>query len=149
MDVLTPEQRRRNMQAIRSKDTKIEIVLGKALWAAGHRYRKNDKLILGKPDFTFKRYKLAVFCDSEFWHGKNWKIQQQRIGTNQDFWITKIQNNINRDKRVNRQLRKQGWTVIRFWETDIKKNIEKCLQKIEAKIILLRQAPCNNTKTLV
>ena len=120
MDVLTKEQRRRNMQAIRSKDTKIESLLGKALWSAGHRYRKNDKLVLGKPDFTFKRYKLAVFCDSEFWHGKDWKNQQKRIKTNEKFWIIKIQNNIDRDKRVNRELKKQGWTVLRFWETDIK-----------------------------
>lgn len=134
MDVLTKEQRRRNMQAIRSKDTKIEILLGKALWTAGHRYRKNDKLVLGKPDFTFKRYKLAVFCDSEFWHGKDWKNQQTRIGTNMEFWITKIQKNIERDKLVNSKLKKQGWIVIRFWETDIKKNLDKCIQKFEKKV---------------
>jgi len=148
MDVLTKEQRRRNMQAIRSENTKIEILLGKAIWKAGHRYRKNDKLVLGKPDFTFKRYKLAVFCDSEFWHGKNWKNQQKRIGTNKKFWITKIQNNINRDKRVNRELKKQGWIVLRFWETDIKKNISKCSQKIETKISSVKQVPYNNPKTL-
>lgn len=67
------------MQAIRSKNTKIEILLGKALWAAGHRYRKNDKSVLGKPDFTFKRYKLAIFCDSEFWHSKNWNEEQKTL----------------------------------------------------------------------
>jgi DNA mismatch endonuclease (patch repair protein) len=148
MDVLTKEQRRKNMQAIHSKDTKIEILLGRALWKAGYRYRKNDKLVLGKPDFTFKSYKLAVFCDSEFWHGKDWKNQQKRIGTNKEFWIIKIQNNINRDKRVNRELKKHGWTVLRFWGPDIKKNLNKCLKKIETKIISLKQAPCSNLETL-
>ena len=134
------------MQAIRSQNTKIEIMLGKALWKSGHRYRKNDKNVLGKPDFTFKRYKIVVFCDSEFWHGKNWKHQQKRIGTNQKFWIEKIQNNIKRDRRVNRGLKKQGWVVLRFWETDIKKNLPKCLAKIEMQINSVKQVPYNNLK---
>jgi DNA mismatch endonuclease (patch repair protein) len=130
MDRLTPEQRRRNMQAIRSKNTKIEIILGKALWAAGYRYRKNDKKVLGKPDFVFKKQKVAVFCDSEFWHGKDWDVQQKRIGTNKDFWINKIQKNVNRDMKINEELKSQGWKVIRFWETEIKKNIGICVTKV-------------------
>src|ERR1700752_1564872 len=131
------------MQAIRSKNTKIELILGKALWAKGYRYRKNDKTVLGKPDFVLKKHKIAVFCDSEFWHGKDWDIQQKRISTNKEFWINKIQNNIDRDKRVNKELKTQGWVIMRFWETDIKKNLDKCLKRIEAKINSVKQVPYN------
>lgn len=126
------------MQAIRSQNTKIEIKLGKALWAKGYRYRKNDKTVLGKPDFTIKRSKLAIFCDSEFWHGKDWETQQKRIATNSKFWITKIQRNIERDKLVKEQLIKDGWTVLRFWESEIKKNIDQCIIQIEYAINLLK-----------
>lgn len=79
MDKLTPEQRRRNMQAVKSKNSQLEISLGRALWSRGYRYRKNDKQIFGKPDFTFKKYRIAIFCDSEFWHGKDWKSENQII----------------------------------------------------------------------
>lgn len=127
MDVLTPEQRRRNMQAIKSKNTKIEVLLGKAMWKLGMRYRKNDKTVFGKPDFVMKGLKIAIFCDSEFFHGKNWEAQKKRLNTNKDFWIKKIEGNIGRDKKVNEYLEKEGWTVIRFWGNDIKKDIENCL----------------------
>ena len=93
MDVLTKEQRRKNMQAIRSKETKDEVLLAKALWQRGHRYRKNDKTVFGKPDLTFKRYKLAIFVDSEYFHGKDWNIEKHRIQTNRDFWWAKIEGN--------------------------------------------------------
>ena len=79
MDKLTKTQRKMNMQAVKSKGSKIEVMLGKALWAKGLRYRKNDKSVFGKPDFTIKKYKIAVFCDSEFWHGKDWEIKKMRI----------------------------------------------------------------------
>jgi DNA mismatch endonuclease (patch repair protein) len=131
MDVLTPEQRRRNMQAIRSSNTKIEIKLAKGLWQKGLRYRKNDKSVFGKPDITFKKYKVAIFCDSEFWHGKNWKKQSARLDTNKDYWNNKILSNIQRDKKVTRKLKREGWVVIRFWETSIKKDISKCIELIE------------------
>lgn len=134
MDVLTPEQRRRNMQAIRSKDTKIEILLAKALWKKGYRYRKNNKSIIGKPDISFKGLKIAIFCDSEFWHGKDWDNQKRRIGTNKKYWDNKISKNIERDKRVNKELTENGWIVIRFWETEIKKQLNLCIQKIETAI---------------
>ena len=130
MDNLTREQRRKNMQAIRSKATSIEIILGKKLWASGFRYRKNDKKVLGKPDFTFKRYKLAVFCDSEFWHGKNWEATKIKIKSNQEYWYSKIERNIQRDLHVNEELEKQGWTVIRFWAKEIENDTEKCVLKI-------------------
>ena len=134
-DVLTPEQRRRNMQAIRSKNTKIEIKLAKALWEKGYRYRKNNKTIIGKPDLTFKKLKIAIFCDSEFWHGKDWDNQKKRIGTNKEYWDKKILKNIERDNKVNHSLSTDGWIVLRFWETEIKKEIDKCLEIIENRII--------------
>lgn len=131
MDDLNQEQRRRNMQAIRSKDTKIERVLAKALWSRGYRYRKNDKTVFGKPDFTFKRHKVAVFVDSEFWHGKNWETQKERIGTNRDYWLKKIENNIARDKKVNESLTTIGWIVLRFWGKEVEKNLESCVERLE------------------
>ncbi|SHJ14252.1 very short patch repair endonuclease [Lutispora thermophila] len=121
MDVLTPEQRKRNMQAIKGKDTKIEIMLRKKLWEKGYRYRKNYKNLPGKPDIVFTKYKVAVFCDSEFWHGYNWEEKKKRLGTNREFWIRKIEKNMERDKRVNEELISDGWIVLRFWEKEIKK----------------------------
>jgi DNA mismatch endonuclease (patch repair protein) len=134
MDVLTPEQRRKNMRAIRSKYTKIEELLGKSLWHMGYRYRRNNRNITGNPDFTFRREKIAIFCDSEFFHGKNWDKQKHRIKTNTDFWHKKIERNIARDKEVNELLTSYGWKVLRFWGEDIKKNLELCLDKIIAEI---------------
>jgi len=134
MDVLTPEQRRRNMQAIRGKDTKIEIILRKKLWEKGYRYRKNYKNLPGKPDIVFVNLKIAIFCDSEFWHGYNWEEKKKRLGTNREFWIHKIETNMERDKKVNEELISKGWIVLRFWETEIKKNLNECIQKIEEAI---------------
>lgn len=90
MDVLTKEQRSTNMRAIKSKNTKIELILGRALWSRGYRYRKNNKKVFGKPDFTFKKYKVAIFCDGEFFHGKDWETAKKRIKTNAEFWHKKI-----------------------------------------------------------
>ena len=134
MDVLTQEQRRKNMRAIKSKDTKIEKLLAKGLWTKGYRYRRNNKTVFGKPDFTFKKLKIAIFCDSEFFHGKDWEKQKLRIKSNADFWLPKIERNMERDKKVNETLLKDGWKVIRFWGEDIKKNTELCVQQIERAI---------------
>lgn len=122
------------MQAVRSKGSKIEITLAKALWAKGHRYRKNDKSVYGKPDLTLKRYNLAIFVDSEFWHGKNWQFHKNDHKTNKAFWHNKIRRNIKRDKQVNKMLKKQGWTVLRFWGKDIENKLDLCLFKIERTI---------------
>lgn len=135
MDVLTKEQRRKNMQAIRNKGTKDEVLLAKALWHRGYRYRKNDKTVFGKPDLTFKRYKLAVFIDSEYFHGKDWDTEKHRIQSNQNFWWTKIEGNMRRDKIVNEELTKAGWKVLRFWSKDIRKNLASCVSKIEENLI--------------
>lgn len=135
MDVLTKEQRRRNMQAIRNRGTKDETLLAKTLWRQGHRYRKNDKSVFGKPDLTFKQYKLAVFVDSEYFHGKNWETEKYRIQTNRDFWWTKIENNMKRDKKVNEELVRTGWKVLRFWSKEIRKNLANCVVEIEKHLL--------------
>ena len=130
MDNHTPEQRKKNMQAIKSKDTEIEIILRKELWSRGYRYRKNYKKLIGKPDIALTKYKIAIFCDSEFWHGKNYHESTDRIGTNAEYWKQKILRNIERDRQVTEQLTLDGWTVLRFWEKDIRKDTENCVQTI-------------------
>jgi len=131
MDVLNKAQRRRNMQAIKASGTGIEMILRKALSKEGFRYRLNAKNILGKPDLVFVREKVAVFCDSEFWHGKNWANDKHRIKSNKKFWYAKIESNIARDKTVNRGLKKEGWKVLRFWGKAVTKSTEKCVLKVK------------------
>lgn len=136
MDVLTKEQRRKNMQHIRSKDTKIEILLRKALRKKGYRYRKNYKGLPGKPDIVLTKYKIAIFCDGEFFHGKDWEVLKPRLekGNNSEFWIKKISRNRDRDDTINKELLFLGWTVIRFWGSDIKKNVDECVRVVEETI---------------
>ena len=136
-DVLTPEQRKKNMKNIRSKDTSIELCLRKALWNKGYRYRKNYKKIPGTPDIAITKYKIAVFCDSEFFHGKDWQTLKQHLisADRGEFWINKIQMNIERDERVNQELTRMGWKVIRFWGKDIKHSTDICVSAIEDAII--------------
>ena len=129
-DNLTQEQRRKNMQAIRSKDSKIEIALRKAVWAMGMRYRKNCSKIIGKPDIAFIGKKIAVFCDGEFWHGYDWDTRKNQIKSRKEYWIPKIERNMQRDKEINAKLEELGWIVLRFWEKDIKKHPEKCADAI-------------------
>lgn len=131
MDNHTPEQRHKNMQAVKNKNTKIEVLLRKELWSRGLRYQKNSKKVFGNPDIVFIGKKVAVFCDSEFFHGYDWKNKQKEIKSNRDFWIPKIERNMQRDKEVNETLEKSGWTVLRFWGNDIKKNVDDCADKIE------------------
>jgi len=107
-------------------------MLRKELWDRGIRYRKNCKDIIGKPDIVFKGKKVAVFCDSEFWHGYDWENRKDSIGTNRDFWINKIERNIQRDNEVNESLKKDGWIVLRFWGKQIKKNVSGCADQIES-----------------
>ena len=130
MDRHSKEQRRKNMQAVKSKGSKIEIILGKALWKKGLRYRKNVKDIFGKPDFAIKKYKVAVFCDSEFWHGRDWYEKKSEIKSNKEFWYNKIERNIERDKEVNIKLNEEGWIVLRFWEKEIINKTDECIQKV-------------------
>lgn len=130
MDDLTPEQRKKNMRAIRSKDTTIELALRKALWKQGIHYRKNYKGLIGKPDIVITKYRIAVFCDSDFWHGYDWENRKSRIKSNQEYWIPKIERNMKRDQEVTSALVEQGWIVLRFWEHDIRKNMEDCLNDV-------------------
>ena len=133
MDNLTKEQLHKNMQNIKSKDTKMEVQLRKALWAKGYRYRKNDKKLPGKPDIVLGKYKIVIFCDSEFFHGKDWEVLKPRLekGTNPEYWVKKIENNRRRDDEINKELTFEGWTVIRFWGKDIKNKLDECIKVIE------------------
>jgi DNA mismatch endonuclease (patch repair protein) len=127
----TKEQISHNMRQIKNQDSKIEVMLRKALWSRGLRYQKNVTSIYGKPDIVFKGKKVAVFCDSEFWHGYDWENRKNDIKSNKEFWIAKIERNIQRDQEVNDKLTSEGWTVFRFWGKDIKKHTEECADIIE------------------
>lgn len=122
--------RSENMSHIRGKDTSIEITLRKNLWKKGVRYRKNCKDVFGKPDICFKRKKIAIFCDSEFWHGKYYLEGKYIPKTNKEYWIKKLEMNIARDKIVNQKLKNDGWIVLRFWETEIKQKLDFCVEQI-------------------
>lgn len=127
----TKEQISFNMKKVKNKDSVIEIALRKELWNRGLRYQKNVTKILGKPDLVFKGKKVAVFCDSEFWHGYNWEERKKDFKSNQEFWIPKIERNMQRDIEVTEELQKQGWKVLRFWGNEIKKNVSSCADIIE------------------
>lgn len=114
---------------IKSKNTKIEQILGIAMWSEGFRYRKHCKDVYGKPDFCFRNKKIAIFCDSEFWHGKKF-LEGEGFKTNTRFWEKKIKRNIERDEEVNKQLISEGWVVLRFWGEEIKENTQNCLNII-------------------
>ena len=134
MDSSTTAQRHRIMSSIRSKDTSIEITLRKALWQKGYRYRKNYSALPGKPDIALTKHKIAVFCDSDFFHGKDWyTILRPRLlrGAHPEFWEKKILRNMERDKENNLALLNMGWTVIRFWGSEIQKSTDACIAVIE------------------
>ena len=137
-DKLTPEQRKKCMRRVRSKDSKIEVRLRKALWHKGYRYRKNYKALPGKPDIAITKHKIAIFCDSSFWHGRDFD-KKKPVDTNHEYWDSKIKKNMKRDLDVNRQLKEMGWLVLRFWDIEINKQLEMCVNTvlegiIEAKI---------------
>ncbi len=137
MDNLTKEQRRKCMSSIHSKDTGIELALRKALWERGYRYRKNDRRLPGTPDLVLTKYRIAIFCDSEFWHGKDWEVLKPRLlkGKNPEYWIKKIERNKARDAEVDKKLLFMDWTVIRFWGQEILKNTDQCIRVIEEAIL--------------
>jgi len=120
-----------NMKAVRSSGSKIERMLGKALWNANLRYRKQYSKLPGNPDFILPKHKIAIFCDSHFWHGYDWKQRKHDHKSNLQFWHNKIERNIERDKEVNDTLAAMGWIVIRFWEDEIIKDIEKCVERVK------------------
>lgn len=145
-DNLTQEQRRKNMQHIKSSNTKIEVLLRKALWKKGYRYRKNYKKLPGKPDIVLTKYKIAIFCDGEFFHGKDWEILKPRLekGNSSEYWVSKISKNRKHDDEINKELLFLGWTVIRFWGNDIKKNADECIKVIEETIFDLKMSDIDN-----
>ena len=135
-DIMTPQQRHLCMSHIRSKDTKPEQLVRQALWHKGFRYRLHVKDLPGKPDIALTKYKIAIFCDSEFFHGKDWEVLKPRLenSNNSEYWIKKISRNMERDNEINKQLLFMGWTVIRFWGKDILKDIDTCIQVVEETI---------------
>ena len=122
------------MKKVKNKDSKIELTLRAELWKRGLRYRKNVNSIFGNPDIAFKKCKIAVFCDSEFWHGYSWPERKKDFKSNQEFWIPKIERNMQRDIEVNERLKQEGWKVIRFWGKEILKDVKLCADKIEAEV---------------
>lgn len=132
--VKTKEQISYNMRQIKCKGSKIEVMLMKELWSRGLRYRKNVKSVVGTPDIAFIGKRVAVFCDSEFWHGYNWEERKHDFKSHQEFWIPKIERNIQRDKEVTDYLQANGWIVLRFWGNDIKKDTSKCADVIEREL---------------
>jgi DNA mismatch endonuclease Vsr len=139
MDKHTPEQRRQNMQAVKSRDSKIEVMLRKELYRKGYRYRKNCRTVFGNPDIVFVREKIAVFCDSEFWHGHDWENRKADFKSKQEFWIPKIERNMERDKEVTARLESEGYNVLRFWGKQIKKELDKVVGEIEYAILNRRR----------
>jgi len=127
----TKQQISSNMKKVKNKDSQIELILRQELWHRGLRYQKNVTSIMGKPDIVFKGKKIAVFCDSEFWHGYNWDERKNDIKSNKEFWILKIERNIERDKEVNLFLENEGWQVLRFWGKEITNNVVACADIIE------------------
>lgn len=123
----------KTMKRVKSKDTSIELKLRKALWEKGYRYRKNYAALPGKPDIVLTKYKIAIFCDGEFFHGKDWEVLKPRLekSNNGSYWVNKISRNRERDDEVNKRLLFEGWTVIRFWGDEIKKNVDECVKVVE------------------
>lgn len=132
------------MKNVRQKNTQAEITLRKKLYHNGIRYRIHYKSLIGTPDIVITTSKLIIFVDGEFWHGKNWKLQKQKLKTNKSFWIAKIERNIQRDMEINIALTKLGWIVLRFWDKEILKNPEKCVEMIESCIRNCCQSSCSN-----
>ena len=125
----TPEIRKR-MSKVRLKNGKAETILAKRLWHEGYRYRRNYKKLPGSPDIALTTYKVAVFVDGEFWHGENWKERKAKLKHNREYWIEKIEENMARDKRVDDQLQEMGWTTVHFWEKQVLKHTDECLQVV-------------------
>ena len=139
------KKRSYTMSRIKNKNTSIELSLRKALWASGIRYRKNYKTLPGTPDIAITKYHIAVFCDGDFWHGKDWASKKTSIKSNQDYWIDKIEHNIKRDIKTDQALHSLGWTVARFWGTDICEDLTGCVEDIKDIIFQLRIEEYNNS----
>lgn len=144
-DVMTSEQRSRAMSHIKGKDTSIEVLMRKALWHKGIRYRKNYKKLPGTPDIAITKHKIAIFCDSEFFHGYNWEIKKQKLGQNREYWIKKIERNMARDRENDFRLIAMDWVPMHFWGQEIQKHIDECVQAVEDMIFELQMAQFDST----
>ena len=131
----TPETRKR-MSKVKLKNGKAETLLAKKLWHLGYRYRKNDRCFPGSPDIALNKYHIAIFVDGEFWHGKDWDDRKNKLKSNCEYWIEKIEENMARDARVDATLQEQGWETIRFWEKEVLKNTDDCIEKI---VLLIKE----------
>lgn len=127
---VTTESRSFLMSKIKASETTPEQILRSKIWSLGYRYRKNVKSLPGKPDLVFTRARLVVFVDGEFWHGYQWQSKKKRIKANKKYWIMKIERNMERDKKQMRELRKLGWKVVRFWEHQVRHDLDNCIQRI-------------------
>lgn len=125
----TPEISKR-MANVSLKGGKSEVALAKALWAQGIRYRKNYRKLPGSPDIAITKAKVAIFVDGEFWHGEDWENRKNKLKSNREYWIEKIEENIARDKRNDSALLDMGWIPIHFWEKEVKKNLVGCVNKV-------------------
>lgn len=128
------ETTHRIMSAVKARGTTPETALARSLWKRGLRYRKHYP-ITGRPDLALVKARIAIFCDGDFWHGNNWRIRglkslEDELTSYTDFWAMKIRRNIERDRQVSQELSDQGWLVLRFWESDIRKSVEECADKI-------------------
>lgn len=131
MDDMTKEQRHKNMSHIRAKDTKPEVLLRKALWRRGIRYRKNYADLPVKPDIALTCYRIAVFVDGDFLHARgHQECPGEQVESNKEYWQKKLRNNIERDKAVNNALTEEGWLVLRFWASDVMKHLDDCVNQI-------------------
>lgn len=129
----TPEISRR-MSKVHLKHGKAETILAKSLWHKGFRYRLNYKKLPGSPDIAITKYQIAILVDGEFWHGYDWVHKREKLKANRPYWIEKIEENMARDLRVDCQLYSLGWTVLHFWEKEVKKDLVGCIQTIESVI---------------
>ena len=137
-----PQVTHKIMSSIPSKNTRPEVLLRKALWKEGIRYRINLKKMPGKPDIAITKHKIAIFCDGDFWHGHNWAIRgygsfEQELSRYSVYWQEKLLRNVKRDEENNKALRSMGWTVLRFWESDIKNNLNACVKQVNETILEL------------
>lgn len=130
----TPETRKR-MSKVKLKGGKAETAFAKALWHRGYRYRRNDKRLPGSPDIAVLKHRIAIFVDGEFWHGKDWTIRKERLNRNREYWIEKIEENIARDRRNDKQLQRLGWASVHFWEKDVLKHLQDCVDQIDELVL--------------
>ena len=128
-DVFTPKKRSWVMSRIRSRNTKIDLKMKRILSDTNYKFEMYPKMF-GSPDFVLERKRIAIFCDGDFWHGYRYNEKKKPA---KKFWRDKIQDNMSRDKKVSRKLRRDGWSVLRFWEHDIEKNPELCVRKLKRK----------------